>query len=79
MNAVAANLRNMQVHWLIALLAGTVFHEPRPSSLDLDATSGLLLNMLHVRTTVTYNLSPQIESWNGIKIDWDSFFGPFAL
>ncbi len=69
----------MQIHWLFTLLAGTVFHETRTSSLDLDAASSLLLDMLDVRTTVAHNLSPQIEPWDRIKIDWNPFLGPFTL
>lgn len=69
----------MQIHGLLALLVGAVFHESRTSSLDLDTASSLLLNMLHVRTTVPHDLGPQIEPWDGIKIDWNSFLRPFAL
>lgn len=48
-------------------------------SLDLDAATGFLLDVLHVGTPVTYHLSSQIETRNRFEVDRDAFLGPLAL
>jgi hypothetical protein len=35
--------------------------------------------MLHVHTALTYHLSSKIETGKGFKVDWNTFFRPFAL
>lgn len=48
--------RYVQVHWLIALLAGARFHEARTTAFDLDPATSFLLNMFHIRAGLTDNL-----------------------
>jgi hypothetical protein len=73
------NLRDMKEHVLIALAPCRKLQVARTTALDLDTASSLLLNVLHVGTTMTDNLSPQVESGNRFKLDWDLLLGPFAL
>lgn len=46
----------MQIHRLIALSIRAMFSEAGAASFDLDFATGLLLNMLYVRSTLTNNL-----------------------
>lgn len=46
----------MQIHGLVALSIRAMFSEAGAASFDLDFAAGLLLNMLHVRSTLTDNL-----------------------
>ena len=58
--------RNVEVHWLIAFAVGAMFHKSRISPFDLNATSGFLLDVLHVGASMTYHLCSQIEAWDGL-------------
>jgi hypothetical protein len=69
----------MQIHVLITLFTGSMLHETRTSSLDLNTTSGLLLNMLDVGPSMTNNLGAKIEAGNWFKINGDLLLRPFAL
>lgn len=69
----------MQVHGLVAFSAGANLSKPRATALYLDLATGLLLDMLDISAALTNNLCTEIESWNGIKVDRDALFGPFAL
>ena len=73
------SLRNMEVHNLIAFLTCRMLHETRTATFDLDTATSLLLNMLHVGTSMTNNLSSKIESRKGLKINWNTLFRPFTL
>jgi hypothetical protein len=68
----------MQIHLLIALHLGVVLLETTSSTLDLSSAARLLLNVLHVRSTSSDDLSAQVESRNGLEIDRDALFGPLA-
>lgn len=68
----------MEIHLLIALGVGVVLDETAPTSLDLNAASRLLLDMLDVAATRTDNLSAQIESRNGLQINWNALVWPLA-
>lgn len=58
--------RDVQIHLLITFSASLMLHEARATALDLDTTSGLLLNVLDIRPTLSYNLSTQVETGNGL-------------
>jgi hypothetical protein len=69
----------MQVHLFIALTASAVLHKAGTASFNLHTASGLLLNMLDICTTMTNNLSTQVEAWDRLKANRNSLFWPFAL
>jgi hypothetical protein len=69
----------VQEHRLVALPASARFDESRASTLDLNATASLLLDVLHVGTTLADNLRTQIESRNWFKVNRNPLIGPFAL
>jgi hypothetical protein len=71
--------RNVKIHVLIALLTSPVFHESRATALDLDTASGLLLDVLHIRTSMANNLSAEVKARKRFEIDRDLLFRPFAL
>ena len=71
--------RNMQEHGLITFLPSARFDESRATALYLNTAAGLLLNMLDIRTALANNLSTQVESRNGLQVNWDALVGPFAL
>lgn len=77
--AARGYLRDVEVHWLVALPAGAGFHEARAASFDLHTTAGFGLDVLHVCTPVTDHLSSQVEAWDWFEIDGDLFLRPFAL
>lgn len=52
--------------------------EAAASSLDLDTTAILLLNVLDVSSALTHNLRAEIEARNGLKVDRNALFWPFA-
>ena len=49
------------------------------ATLDLNTASSLLLDMLDVCASVTYDLRSQIEALNRLKINRYPLFRPFAL
>ena len=69
----------MQVHLLVTLAVSLALQEARPTSLDLHAASGLLLDVLHVRSALTDDLGAQVEARYWLEIDRNPFFWPFAL
>lgn len=72
-------LRNMQKHVVVALTARGQLQESGSATLDLDATTSLLLNVLDVRTAVPHDLGAKVKARKGIEVDRDSLLGPFAL
>ena len=69
----------MEVHWLIALAVGAMFHKTRIPPFDLNTTSGFLLDVLYVGASMTHYLCPQVEAWNWLQVDGYPLFRPFAL
>jgi hypothetical protein len=69
----------MKIHILIALTTSTMFDECRATSLYLNTTSSLLLDVLDICTAVAYNLSAEIEARKRFEIDGYLLFGPFTL
>lgn len=69
----------MEEHVLVTFSIRGCFQVARSSALDLHTASSFLLNVLDVGTTMSNNLSAQVESMNGLQGDWDLLFGPFAL
>lgn len=69
----------MQVHGLIALFTSASLHESRTHSLNLNAASSLLLDVLDIGAAVANNLSAEIETWDWLKIDRNFFLRPLAL
>lgn len=68
----------MQKQGLLALLCSVLF-ESRSTALNLNATTGLLLDMLNILSAMAYNRSSKIEASNWFKANKNLFFGPFAL
>jgi hypothetical protein len=52
----------MEEHVLITLAAGGNLKVTRTTALDLDAASGLLLDVLHIGSAMTDHLSPQVKA-----------------
>lgn len=69
----------MEVHGLIALAVGAMFHESGISPFDLNPTSGFLLYVLDVGASMTHYLCSQVEAWDGLQVDGYTLFRPFAL
>lgn len=69
----------MQIERLVRFLAGAVLHKPRTTALDLNTTARLLLNVLHVGSSMTNNTGTKIEAGDGLQINGDLLLGPFAL
>ena len=69
----------MEIHWLVALAVGAVLHETGISPFNLNATSGFLLDVLHVGASMTHYLCSQVEAWDGLQVDGYPLFRPFAL
>lgn len=69
----------MKVHGLIAFSTGADLSESRATTLDLDLATRLLLDMLDISAALTNNLCTKVKSWDGLEVDRNAFFGPFAL
>lgn len=69
----------MEVHWLVALTVGARFNKSRTTALDLHSAASLLLDVLHISTTLPNDLSTQVEAGNWLKINGNSLIRPFAL
>ena len=69
----------MEVHWLIALAVGAMFHKTGISPFDLNATSGFLLDVLDVGASMTHYLCSQVKAWDRLQVDGYPLFRPFAL
>jgi hypothetical protein len=52
----------MEEHVLITLTAGGNLEVPRTTALDLDAASGLLLDVLHIGSAMADYLGPQVKA-----------------
>lgn len=72
-------VRYVKVHRLITFSVRTVLHEPRVSAFDLDAAARFLLDVFDVSTAMTDYLCSQIETGDGLEVDCNTLFGPFAL
>jgi len=70
---------DVQVHRLVRLLPRAVLHEAASASLDLDSTTRFLLNVLDISAALSDHLCPEVEAWNILHVDRDSFLGPFPL
>jgi hypothetical protein len=70
--------RDVKVHGLITFLARLRLHETRSAALDLDLAAGLLLNILDIVATTTYDLRTKIEATDGFKTNRELLLGPFA-
>jgi hypothetical protein len=70
---------DMEVHGLLALLAGLWLHEAWATALDLNFAAGLLLDILDVITAAADYLCSQIEPAYWLKSDGDLLLRPFAL
>ena len=75
----SGNSRNVEVHWLVALAVGAMFHETGISPFDLNAASGFLLDVLDVGASMTHYLCSQVETWDGLQVDGYPLFRPFTL
>jgi hypothetical protein len=69
----------MKKHVLIALMIGGCFEVAGTAALDLDTTSGFLLDVLHVGTAMTDYLSSQVETVNRFEVNGNLLLGPFPL
>ena len=68
----------MQEHVVLALATGFVLHEPAPATFDLHPASRLRLNVLDITSPLTNHLRAKIKAINGLQIDGNALFGPFA-
>lgn len=73
------NSRYVQEHRIVAFALRAVLDEAGTTALDLDAATGLLLDVLHIRTTLTNDLGTQIKPGNRFEVDWDALIWPFPL
>lgn len=69
----------MQEHGFVAFALGAVFNEARATALDLNAATGLLLDVLHIRTALADDLRAQIETGDRFEVDGDALVWPFTL
>lgn len=69
----------MQIHGFVTFLTSAELHEPGSTTFDLYTTSSLLLDMLDISASMTYDLCPQIETWKRLQIKRDALFRPFPL
>lgn len=69
----------MQIHGLVTLTIGAGLAESRTPALDLHAASSLVLDVLNIRTALSDNLRPQVETRNRLKVDGNALFWPFPL
>jgi hypothetical protein len=70
---------NVEIHGLVALLAGLGLHETRATALDLYLAAGLLLDILDVVATAADDLCSQVKAADWFKTYGDFLFWPFAL
>ena len=71
-------LRYVQIHGLVAFPVRAVLHKAGIAPFDLDAASSFLLDMLYVSSTVAHDLCSQVEALDWLKVDRNTFFGPFT-
>lgn len=76
-NHVWVRSGDMKKHVLIALMIGGCFEVAGTAALDLDTTSGFLLDVLHVGTAMTDYLSSQVETVNRFEVNGNLLLGPF--
>lgn len=69
----------MEEHRFVAFTASAGFDEARATTLDLDTATSLLLDVLHISTALSNDLSAQVETGNWLKIDGNALIRPFAL
>lgn len=69
----------MEIHVIVAFPVSRGLKISRTTALDLDTAASLLLNVLHVRATMSNNLSSEVETSNLFEIDRYLCLGPFAL
>lgn len=55
-----------------------MLHESTTAALNLHTTSRLLLDIFHVLSSLTDNLSAQVETRDWLKIDGNALFWPLA-
>jgi putative ubiquitin-RnfH superfamily antitoxin RatB of RatAB toxin-antitoxin module len=77
--SVLRDLRNVQIHGFITFSTSVVLHETRSTALDLDTASSFLLNVFDVGTTLTDNLSTEVEANDRLEIYGNLLLGPLAL
>ena len=59
---MSSGLRDVKEHVFITLTTSRVLDIAGATTFDLDTAASFLLNMLHVCSTMTYNLSTEVES-----------------
>jgi hypothetical protein len=69
----------MQVHRLITLTASAMLHKSGTAAFNLNTASSLLLNMFHVCTAMSDDLRTEVETWDWLKVNWNSLLRPFTL
>ena len=72
-------IRDVEIHGLVALLPRLRLDESGTAAFDLHLTACLLLNILNIVSSTADNLSSQIETTDGFKVDGYLLLGPFAL
>jgi len=69
----------MKIEWFVALMTKTMLHKTRSAAFNLHPTTCLLLNVFDILATMSDNCRSKIEAWNGLEINGNLFFRPFAL
>jgi len=72
-------VRHMKIEWFVALMTKTMLHKTRSAAFNLHPTTCLLLNVFDILATMSDNCRSKIEAWNGLEINGNLFFRPFAL
>jgi hypothetical protein len=57
----------------------SMFSEARPPAFDLNSATCLLLDVLHILSTMSYNRCTKIKTRNRLQSNGYFFFRPFAL
>ena len=69
----------MEEHGFVTLLSGGSFREAGTTTLYLNATPSLLLNVLNVSTLVADDLGSEVEARQRLHVDSDLLLRPFSL
>lgn len=69
----------MKIHRLVTLTISARLNEARAPAFDLHSAARLLLNVLHIGTTLTDDLGSQVKTGDWLEINSNALIGPFAL
>jgi hypothetical protein len=76
---VGVGSSDVEKHVLVALMVGSGLKVSGSSTLDLHTAASLLLDMLDISSSMSNNLSTQVETMYRLQAYRDLLLGPFAL